>query len=265
MKYTFDHDLHIHSQLSTCSNDPEQTPARIFRYAEENNLNTICITDHFWDSAVPGATKWYEPQDYNHVSKSKPLPQSKDIRFLFGAETDFDKFMTVGLAKKNFDLFDFVIIPTTHLHLTGFTITEDEAASPKGRAAAWLRRLNALLDKDLPFHKIGIAHLTCHLIAPTREQFLETINLLSDSDLAKVFKRVAKAGCGIELNGSDMRFADSEADVVLRPYRIAKDQGCKFYLGTDSHHPDKLDRAKSIYSRALAFLDFDESDKFHVL
>ena len=27
MKYIIDHDLHLHSQLSRCSNHPEQTPA----------------------------------------------------------------------------------------------------------------------------------------------------------------------------------------------------------------------------------------------
>ena len=33
-----DHDLHIHSQLSLCSSDPAQTPARILQYAKENRL-----------------------------------------------------------------------------------------------------------------------------------------------------------------------------------------------------------------------------------
>ena len=36
MKFQIDHDLHIHSRLSRCSRDREQTPARILRYAEEN-------------------------------------------------------------------------------------------------------------------------------------------------------------------------------------------------------------------------------------
>jgi len=264
MKYTFDHDLHIHSQLSSCSNDPEQTPARILRYAEENNLGTICVTDHFWDSDVPGASKWYMPQNYDHVKQSKPLPQTKDIRFLFGCETDYNKFMTVGLAKKNFDLFDFVIIPTTHFHMKGFTISEEDAATPAGRANMWIKKFDALLDKDLPFHKIGIAHLTCSLIAPTKEEYLTALELLTNDELARVFKRAADAGVGIELNSSDMQFSDEEADAVLRPYFIAKDQGCKFYLGTDAHHPAALDAAKDIYARALDLLNFDESDKFHI-
>ena len=52
MKFTYDHDLHIHSQLSGCSSDPEQNNERILQYAEENGLHTICLTDHFWDEAI---------------------------------------------------------------------------------------------------------------------------------------------------------------------------------------------------------------------
>ena len=38
MKFQIDHDLHIHTFLSNCSSDPEQTPLRILDYAEEYHL-----------------------------------------------------------------------------------------------------------------------------------------------------------------------------------------------------------------------------------
>lgn len=47
MRYVYDHDLHIHSRVSLCSNDPEQTNERILQYAKDNHLNTIFLTDHF--------------------------------------------------------------------------------------------------------------------------------------------------------------------------------------------------------------------------
>ncbi|MBP3370026.1 MAG: PHP domain-containing protein [Clostridia bacterium] len=56
MKYAIDHDYHIHSMLSSCSNDPEQSTERILQYAKENGLKKICITDHFWDERVDGAS-----------------------------------------------------------------------------------------------------------------------------------------------------------------------------------------------------------------
>ena len=114
MKYIVDHDFHIHSQLSRCSKDPKQTPERILEYAKQYGFKKICVTDHFWDSNVKGASDWYEGQNFQHVSSSLPLPQSEGIDFKFGCETDVDMYMTLGVSEENMDKFDFIIIPTTH-------------------------------------------------------------------------------------------------------------------------------------------------------
>ena len=92
MRYSFDHDLHIHSQISSCSNHPEQTTERLLQYAKDNSLSTICLTDHFWDETVDGASDWYRPQNYKHIAAAKPLPQGENTRFLFGCETELNKF-----------------------------------------------------------------------------------------------------------------------------------------------------------------------------
>ena len=52
-------DMHIHTHLSLCSNDPAQTPATIIDKAVALGVTTLCITDHFWDEGVPGASDWY--------------------------------------------------------------------------------------------------------------------------------------------------------------------------------------------------------------
>ena len=52
MRFTYDHDLHIHSRISPCGGDPNQTPERILQYAVDNGLKTICVTDHYWDGTV---------------------------------------------------------------------------------------------------------------------------------------------------------------------------------------------------------------------
>ena len=262
MKYIFDNDLHIHSKLSLCSNDPEQSCERILQYAKDNNLKTICITDHFWDEDVPGASDWYAKQNYKHISAAKPLPQADGIRFLFGCETELNKHLTLGLSKDKYDLFDFIVIPTTHFHMKGYTLTDDETANAESRAKAWVKRFAAVLDMDLPFHKVGIAHLTCSLIAPTREEYLEVLRLIPENEMKALFSRAAKLGVGIELNADDMRFSKGEADVILRIYKIAKDCGCKFYCGSDAHHPKSLESAKEIFDRAITLLELTEDDKF---
>ena len=265
MKFTYDHDLHIHTKLSSCSNDPEQSTENILCYAKEKNLKTICVTDHFWDEAIPGCSEWYEPQNYKHISLSKPLPKSENIRFLFGCEAEQDRNMTVSVSNEKYDLFDFIIVSTTHMHRVGFTVDEDQLKTPELRALTWTKRLEAVLDMDLPFHKVGIAHLTCKLIAPARVDYLKTLELLKDEEMIKLFKKAAALGVGIELNSGALNFSAEEADTVLRPYRIAKKCGCKFYCGSDAHHISELYHAGEIFARAIDMLNLEESDKMDIL
>lgn len=231
------------------------------KYAKDNGLKTVCVTDHFWDESIETDDNWYRPQNYQHVVQSKPLPQTEGVRFLFGCETELNRFLTLGISPEKYDLFDFIIAPTTHMHNT-YALLEEELVDAKSRAKAWVKRLDAVLNMDLPFHKVGIPHLTCGLIAPTREELLEVFTLLPQEELIRLFTKAAKLGVGIELNSCDMDFKDEEADTVLRIYRIAKKCNCKFYCGSDAHHPETLDNAKRIFERAIDLLELTEDDKF---
>lgn len=268
MKYVVDHDYHIHTQLSACSNDPEQNAERILQYAKDNRLKRICVTDHYWDRETEGASNWYRPQDFEHISKVLPLPKADGIDFLFGAETEFSKENKIGMPQSRFDSFDFVIIPTTHLHMTGFTLDKDDAEcedTNRIRAELWVKKLDTLLSLDLPFHKIGIAHLACPLINKSSpEDYFDVLNRISAEGMERVFAKAADRGCGIELNQSDIGKMKIEPEIVGRMFRIAKQQGCKFYMGSDAHHPNGLDSAKSAFEFAVDLLGLEESDKFHI-
>ena len=263
MRYQIDHDYHIHSKLSLCSGDPEQSNNFILSFAEKNGLKRICLTDHFWDEKVDGASKWYKWQDYVHVCEALPLPPSDKVDFIFGAETDLNKEMTLGISKERFDNFDFVIIPTTHLHMSN-NISEEDGASVEGRTKVWLSRLDGVLDMDLPFHKIGIAHLVCSLITKDHGDYIKILQSLPEDELRRIFAKAASVGVGIELNMFDMQYPDEERDIILRPFRIAKECGCKFYLGSDVHHPDEYDAFFETFERAITDLALTEDDKFHI-
>ncbi len=261
MKYQIDHDLHIHSQLSLCSNDPEQNPARILQYARENGLKHICITDHFWDETTVKNNDWYDPQNFAHVCSALPLPQEKGTAFHFGCEADINRDFILGISKERLACFDFIIIPTTHLHM--FSLPEDDAGC-RQRADLYIGRLAALLTMDLPWHKIGIAHLACSLMAPGGELH-RVLSLISEETLMQLFTRAAGLGVGIEINADDFNFQNKSSqniDQILRLFGIAKQAGCKFYLGSDAHHPASLDRAVGIFESAISALGLQESDKF---
>lgn len=264
MRYVIDHDYHIHSFLSSCSSDPEQNTARILQYAKNNHLSRICVTDHYWDSRVYKPSGWYRPQNFSHIRKSLPLPQADGIDFLFGCETDMNAKMRIGIPENRYADFDFIIIPTTHLHMNGFTIRKEDDDSTS-RASLWGKRTEYLLELPLPFHKVGIAHLACSLLDNrSHADYLATLQLIPDDDMYRIFTKAAKCGVGIELNQSDMSFADDETDIVLRMFRIAKSCGCKFYLGSDAHHPAAFAKTKEIFERAITLLDLQESDKFYI-
>lgn len=197
-------------------------------------------------------------------SAARPLPQAEGIRFLFGCETEMNRFHTIGISKKCIDEMDFIIVPTTHFHMKDYTLFAEQIATPQTRAAAWAERFAYLLHQDLPFRKMGVAHLLCSLICRDRPVFLETISALSDDTLHSLFRRAAEVGIGIELNSGDCTYADEEAEIVLRPFRVAKEEGCKFYCGSDAHKPAELDKAKARFQRAVDALELEESDKFRI-
>ncbi len=225
MKFIIDHDLHLHSQLSSCSGHPEQTTQALLDYAKEQGFKHICITDHFWDETVPGASDWYRPQNFAHVAQSIPLPETEGVTFHFGCETDFDKFNTLGISRETIDKFDFVIVPTSHF-----------------------------------FTKMGLAHFTCCLLdrgcEGSRDDMMDAI---TDGQYAEFFERLAKCGMGLEINTS---LEDAVNESVLRPYRIAKACGCKFYLGSDAHTPGELRGASARFAAMVDALGLTEDDKF---
>ncbi|MBE6731943.1 MAG: PHP domain-containing protein [Ruminococcaceae bacterium] len=262
MKFICDHDIHIHSKLSGCSNDPMQTVERMLEYAKENGLKTICVTDHYWEKGIDNGPM---RQDYSWNSQNLPLPQSDGIKFMFGCETDLNRFGALGI-KETLDKFDFIIIPTTHLHLEGFTVEKNEDQSPAHRADLWVKRLEHVLNMDLPFRKIGIAHMVAGKIVKGKENLLQTLDLIPDETYERIFKKIATLGCGIEINYSDMRLecTKEERDRLLRPYKLAKNCGCKFYFGSDAHHPEVFEHTLAMYKKVVEELNLTEDDKFHM-
>ncbi len=264
MTYKIDHDYHIHSKLSLCSNDDEQTAENLLKYAEKNHLTEICVTDHFWDENVPAVCRcgFYVAQNFEHISQILPLPKSDTVKFFFGCEVEMDKALNIGISKALFDTFDFIIVPTNHMHFKGFTVDKSEGSLER-LAYHYIERVHALMDADLPFEKIGFAHATGHLLAPDNpNDHLKVLDMISDEDFRAAFKKIAEKGAGFELNFDPRKYNPEELSSVLRPYKIAKEVGCKFYLGSDAHHPSDFEDAIPRAEMIIELLQLEESDKF---
>lgn len=259
MRYIADHDFHIHSTISLCCHDENQTPQNILKYAKENGFNKICLTNHLWDEKVKSPARWHEKQQFKYLAEALPLPQDPNVAFLFGAEADMDYEFNIGVSEERYKDFDFIIIPTTHLHLAGNTV-KTKIQTPEEAAEIWVKRFEELLKKDLPWQKTGIAHLTCGHIFKGRTP--EVIKLLEDEKLYELFQKCSEIGMGIELNMKTLDLSQEEKDILLRPYYIAKDCGCKFYLGSDAHKTEALNTAKENFESIITLLDLKETEKF---
>ena len=259
MRFIVDHDIHIHSTISPCCHDENQTPQAILEYAVKNGYKKICLTNHLWDEAVESEAEWHDGQRFSCLCSALPLPQAEGVDFLFGAEADMDYNFVLGVGEKALEKLDFITVPTTHMHLAGNTVRE-KIQTPEEAVPLWFQRLYKLLEKDLPWHKIGIAPLTCgHIL---KGKTAEVVKLLPENELYNVFSLCSQKGVGIELNVKTLAMSEEEKSIIMKPYFIAKDCGCKFYLGSDAHRVDALLDAKENFENVVTLLGLEEKDKF---
>ncbi len=262
MEFSLLHDLHCHSHLSSCAKDERMTADNIFQHAKDKGYTTQCITDHLWDKKVPGASKWYEPQDILHVQKSLPFSDFSPVRTLFGCETEYIGHGVLGLHRAHFDLFDFVVIPVNHTHMKGF-VRPDDVNSEEKMAHLMVERLEELTKMDLPFEKVGIAHLTGTLMYKEGD-VKKIFRLMDETRLMKVFDFFAKKGAGIELNASSFPDFELDKDAWLRLYRMAKKAGCTFYAASDAHSIEALDDIQKYLPAVVSNLGLTDKEQYLV-
>ncbi|HOJ10116.1 MAG TPA: PHP domain-containing protein [Clostridiales bacterium] len=256
------HDLHQHSITSFCCSDKEMIPQRLLSNAVENGYDTICITDHVWDALVPGASKWYSEQPIEHVCQSLPLPSAEGIRFCFGCETEYCGGEKLGLARSSFSLFDFVVIPINHFHMLDF-VRPSSINTAILVADLLLTRLEELQQLDLPWEKIGIAHLTSRL-AFREGNVADVYDYMPEDRLLQIFGFFAQYGTGIELNACSFRPGWEERfNSLMRPYSLAKQAGCKFYFASDAHKVSELSMMNLLHP-AINALDLRAEDLYRI-
>lgn len=233
------HDFHVHSTLSSCCHDENMTPENILSYAEGHGYRALCLTNHLWDAAVPGAWPWYQPQDIAHSRQALPLPQSGKVRFLFGCEAEFAGGTGLSLAREHFEQFDFVVIPINHMHMKG-NVRPAGVDTAEKMAALFTKRMRELLSLPLPFEKVGLAHLNVHLLF-AEEGAAAVLCRLDRAVWRELFSEAAGKGAGIELNAAAFAKAQQDWDAHIAFFELAREAGCKFYFGSDAHRLDALD------------------------
>ena len=237
--FPINHDLHCHTFFSKCCEDPAMTADYILDFAAAHGYDTVAITDHFWDPAVPGASGWHSSQDYDNICKSLPLPANNSVNMLFGCETEYCGGKKLGIAPQTYDKFDIIIVPVNHFHMDGFVRPLD-CDTPEKLAELLTSRMEEICQIPLPWTKIGIAHLN-GCIFMEGEGYNRAMMLAPEDRLREVFRFFGKNGAGIELNTACFPHGwrdDEEAS--LRLFRIALEENCKFFCASDAHTQSDL-------------------------
>ena len=117
----------------------------------------------------------------------------------------------------------------------------DDCDSADKIAELLVTRLEQLQALPLPWEKVGIAHMNCDCT------FLEgcaedVFDAIDENRYRAAMRFFAEKGAGIELNCSCFgtpKFKE-RPESHFRLFRMAKEEGCRFYLGSDAHHPAEL-------------------------
>ena len=247
-----DHDIHVHTFLSGCCGDEDSVPSKIIARAAETGLKTIGFADHMWDAAVPGASPWYAPQNYEHISQIREqLPaDTNGVRILVGCESEYCGGGKVGISRAIAEKLDFVLLPMSHLHMKGF-VEPEGIDTPQQVADLMVERYREVIELGLA---TGIAHpfLPCG----HAEQTDEILSLITDPAFEDCFGRTAELGLSVEvspgffpgLGGGESEGRHDEA--FVRMLWIAKQAGCVFHFASDAHTLEGVGRTQELVAYA---------------
>jgi histidinol phosphatase-like PHP family hydrolase len=236
-----EHDLHIHTWLSSCSGDPDAGAENYIRLAAEKGLKVIGFANHFWDNRVPGASDWYRPQDFSHIMKIKEqIPEDRlGVKVLVGCETEYCGRGKVGITRETAEQLDFVLIPMSHLHMKGFVLDQNVTSSEEAA--------RVMVDRFKEVIELGLATGIAHPFLPFGfDPVDEILSCISDDEFVECFGRAAELGISMELNassfpGSHGKERDTFHDeTFIRVFSLAKACGCLFHFASDAHSPKNM-------------------------
>ena len=231
--------LHMHTSLSSCAVRDASVAGYVEDAVNDGQLKLLGFTDHLWDGDVPGATRWYSPQNVEHVLQlKKEIPESREmngIKLLFGCETEFINGGILCLTEEHAELFDYLLVPHSHCHMN-VVMPREYAEDHKLYAKFLMDSFMRLVTHPMK-EKITIA---AHpFVAGTSHAMYNTIQSnIPNSYFYEAFAAAKEADIAIEMNGSCLVYLPEEEIPnceYVRIFSIAKECGCRFTYGSDAH------------------------------
>lgn len=252
------HDIHIHTSLSRCG----RSDALLENYIEKADtlgLKLIGISDHMWDDTVSGwetiyegenrTVPFYEGQNVPHVLRTKDEISSiktKGIKILSGAEVEYDYSRhDLAITEENARKFDYIIFPNSHTHMV---MPKEFYADKRKHIEFMYDAFMDVMDSPLRKYVVAMAHPFCAVMCPYG--FEEMLGMITDEKYRRCYGACAENGIAVEINLSKFRGLNIKEILTcnnIRQFRIAKECGCKFTFGSDSHTMSHLDSFHDFY------------------
>ena len=234
MKVT--HDFHIHTNLSICANETA-TVENYIANAKRLGLKKIGFSDHFGAKDIPGARGFYAAHPFEHNAELKDTLakiNEPDIKFYFGCETEYHTpKRDIALTEEEAEKFDFIVVPNSHTHMI---MPKEYIPSYEKHRDFMIQAYEDILNSPLSRYVTAMAHPFDAVCCPYDYKIL--INMITDDTFKRLFDKTAEKNIAFEINVSyskNMTPQELADDCHIRMFRIAKECGCKFTFGSDSH------------------------------
>ena len=153
--------------------------------------------------------------------------------------------------------FEYMLVPNSHTHM----MMPKESYHPYEKHAEFmLTAFEEIVTCPVSRYITAMAHPFEAVACPYDKEIL--INLIPDDRYKRLFAMAAEKGIAYEINISSLHrktHEEIEKAAVIRLFRLAKEEGCRFLFGSDTH-----DASKEVnYERAdyiASLLDLKESD-----
>jgi len=242
-----DHDLHVHTYYSPCARRedaagrPAATPQRYLERVDELGLRLLVFTDHFVeDPTTPEMAQFYKgsgPAILRDLrAELARLESPTDLQILIGCETETLAPGRPAISRSLAERLDFVLVPTTHYHLTG--IPQPRSFAPGDVAEHMLLMLESVI-------KLGWVDAIAHPF-DEREALVGDLRCIYDamdkSHLDDILALAAENGTALEVNGSALNSPNRPhyPAMYLPVVQRAKALGVRFTFGSDAHSLDML-------------------------
>lgn len=261
------HDMHIHTGLSLCA-DKTVKVCDYVSLAKENGLRKIAITNHFWDEKIqllPTFTDdFYRVQNFEHISKAMAeIEECKNqgVEIIFGCEADYDyTHRSVGILPETAEKLEYIIVSNSHTHMT----MPKSFYMPYEKHIEFMKdAFNDIISCDVSRYIKAVAHPFEAVCCPYDMEML--IDMISDDEFKFMFNALANKGIAFEINTCQQKGKTDEEisnSAQIRMFRLAKECGCKFVFGSDSHKKNDHDFIKiaEFISELIELKENDISD-----